>query len=93
MNDQRANQIKGILIGTAVGDSIGLPMEGIKPKRIKRLKWTSVNNPLSHLFLLGKRMWSDDTEHTIMLTQVLLTSDGNLKKFQRSYHSEETQTR
>lgn len=79
------NKTKGILLGTAVADSIGLPMEGISPKRIKKLNWINEKSPLTHHFLLGRGMWSDDTEHTIMLSQALLASHGNLNKFQRSF--------
>ncbi|MFT5905409.1 MAG: ADP-ribosyl-[dinitrogen reductase] hydrolase [Cryomorphaceae bacterium] len=85
MNDNSHKKITGILLGTAVADSIGLPMEGMSPKRIKRLKWLDESRPLKHHFVFGKGMWSDDTEHTIMLTQALLASGGNLKKFQRSF--------
>jgi ADP-ribosylglycohydrolase len=85
MNHNFQNKITGIIIGTAVGDSLGLPTEGMSPKRIKRLKWLDESQPLKHHFIFGKGMWSDDTEHTIMLTQALLASGGNLRKFQLSF--------
>ncbi len=78
------NKTKGILLGTAVGDAIGLPMEGMSSKRIKRLKWMEDPDTVRHHFFLGKGMWSDDTEHTIMLTQALLTSDGDVVRFRKS---------
>ena len=78
------NKTKGIMLGAAVGDAIGLPMEGMSSKRIKRLKWMEDPYTVRHHFFLGKGMWSDDTEHTIMLTQALLASDGDVVKFRKS---------
>lgn len=76
------SKIEGLLVGTAVADSIGLPSEGMGPNKIKRLGWTS---PLKHRFIFGRGMWSDDTEQTIMLAQSLLFSEGRLDKFSRSF--------
>ncbi len=72
------NKISGILLGTAVGDALGLPSEGMKPSTINKLGWTK---HWKHRFLFSRGMWSDDTEHTIMLTQALLASEGDVKKF------------
>jgi ADP-ribosyl-[dinitrogen reductase] hydrolase len=62
------NRFRGMLLGTAVGDSIGLPGEGVPRKRIKRMfqgKWR-------HRFIFAHGMFSDDTEHTIFVSQCLL---------------------
>ncbi len=77
-----SNKIEGFLLGTAVADSIGLPTEGMTPAKIAKLGWA---RSLKHRFFFGRGMWSDDTEQTIMLTQALLSSKGNLKKFTRSF--------
>lgn len=75
----RLEQMAGVLLGTAVGDALGLPAEGISPKRIARL-WRG--NWRMRLFL-GQGMISDDTEHTMMVAQALLASPTNVAAFQR----------
>lgn len=79
MNLRRS--IAGTILGTAVGDAIGLPREGLSPARAKRLFGEP---PLRHRFLLGRGMISDDTEHTCMLAQALLASGGDRARFVRS---------
>ncbi|MCL2349315.1 MAG: ADP-ribosylglycohydrolase family protein [Planctomycetaceae bacterium] len=69
----------GTLIGTAVGDAIGLPFEGISRRRAKRL----FPGALRHRFLLGRGMVSDDTEHTFMVAQTLLDEPGEADRFAR----------
>jgi ADP-ribosylglycohydrolase len=76
------DRIEGILIGTAVGDCLGLPMECMKPATIEGLGWA---RDWKHRFILRKGMWSDDTEHTIMLTQALLVSAGDVSKFSNKF--------
>lgn len=72
------DRIEGLLLGTAVGDALGLPMEGMKASTIETLGWAK---KLRHRFIFGRGMWSDDTEHSIMLAQALLASEGDTKKF------------
>jgi len=76
------DKIEGLLLGTAVGDTLGLPAEGIGPEMIKRLKW---NQPWKQRLILGRGMWSDDTEHTIMLSQALLASEGDIDFFTKQF--------
>jgi|GEM_PF-669036 len=66
----------GCLLGTAVGDSIGLPFEGLSAKRVHKF----ISFPLDHQFLFGTGMLSDDTEHSIMVAQVL-TSSRDIDEF------------
>lgn len=35
--DERRDRIAGVLLGTAVGDALGLPREGLSPKRAWRM--------------------------------------------------------
>ena len=35
--NKRRERLRGLMIGTAVGDSLGLPFEGLGPGRVKRL--------------------------------------------------------
>ena len=64
--------IAGCLHGTAVGDAIGLPFEGLSRRRVGR--W--LTGPLQHRFFFGQGFCSDDTEHTCMVAQALLTARG-----------------
>lgn len=67
------------LLGTALGDSLGLPSEGMSRKRIAK-RW---KGPLEQRFLFGHGMLSDDTEHTILSAQSLLVCGGASKIFQK----------
>lgn len=75
----RRERIGGLLLGTAVGDSVGLPAEGISRRRIGRLfpgRWR-------HRLLPGRGMISDDTEHTIFVAQCLLAHPDAVDRFAR----------
>lgn len=70
---------EGVLIGTAVGDALGLPMEGLSSRRQARL----FPNKLNHRLVGSFGMISDDTEHTLMLAQSLLEFPTDSAAFQR----------
>lgn len=72
--------ITGCLLGTAVGDAIGLPYEGLPRQRAARL----LGGPDRHRFFFGRGMISDDTEHTCMVAQALIVSGGDLELFKHS---------
>jgi len=78
MSSPRA--IIGSLVGTAVGDALGLPHEGLSPRRARRL-FPDVNR---YHFLLGRGMFSDDTEHACMTAQSLLAAGTDPVRFSRS---------
>ncbi|RYD22073.1 MAG: hypothetical protein EOP88_09280 [Verrucomicrobiaceae bacterium] len=67
------------LLGTALGDSLGLPSEGMSRGRIAR-RW---KGELEQRFFFGRGMLSDDTEHTIMVGQALLQSGGDPVLFRK----------
>ena len=67
------------LLGTALGDSLGLPSEGMSRSRIAK-RW---KGPLEQRFLFGRGMLSDDTEHSILASQSLLRCGGDPKIFQK----------
>lgn len=76
---QRREQLAGLMLGTAVGDALGLPAEGLSPGRIARSwpgKW-------QHRFIAGRGMWSDDTEHMLCVAAALLTAGNSPGQFQR----------
>lgn len=72
-------RLAGVLIGCAVGDSLGLASEGLRPDQIRR-RW---NGKWKQRFIFGRGMCSDDTEHTFMVAQALLTEPFNAVRFQR----------
>ena len=72
--------IGGCLLGCALGDSIGLPFEGISARRIERLN----PGPLRQRLLFGHGMISDDTEHSCLVAQALIASGGDVETFGRN---------
>ena len=73
------DRFAGVLLGTAVGDALGLPAEGISRGRIQRM-W---HGQWRHRFLFRRGMVSDDTEHTLFVAQALLTHPDDVVAFQR----------
>ena len=69
----------GCLLGTAVGDSLGLPYEGLSARRAAKLFPDSTK----HHLIFGKGMVSDDTEHAGFVAQALIRSGGDVKVFQK----------
>ena len=63
----------GCLLGTAVGDAMGLALEGLSRRRQPRMFPDLAGY---HLLPFGKGMCSDDTEHTCMLAQSLIAVAG-----------------
>jgi ADP-ribosylglycohydrolase len=70
----------GLLFGTAVGDALGLPAENLSADKIRR-RW---KGQWKMRFIFGKGMFSDDTEHTLMVAQALLDHSDDAIKFQRT---------
>jgi ADP-ribosylglycohydrolase len=77
----RTDLLAGVILGTAAGDALGLPREGLSPRRAARLFGPP---PLRHRFLLGRGMTSDDTEHTCLLGQALLRQPEDADGFARA---------
>lgn len=73
--------ILGCLLGTAVGDALGLPTEGLVRRRASRY----VEGGLRHRFFMGRGMLSDDTEHTLMLAAALRRQPEDVKALQRDF--------
>ena len=64
----RAQRLGGCLIGTAVGDSLLLPMEGLSRSAIAR----RFQGALRQRFFVGRGMVSDDTEHALLTARAWL---------------------
>lgn len=61
------------LTGIALGDSLGLPSEGMSRARIAK-RW---KGELKQRLVFGRGMLSDDTEHSIFVSQALLECGGD----------------
>lgn len=77
MNEVR---VIGCILGTAVGDAIGLPYEGLSRRRARRMLGVLDR----HRFVFGRGMVSDDTEHTCLVAQSLVSARDDVGTFQRS---------
>src|SRR5262249_24679426 len=76
----RLDRIAGLLLGTAVGDALGTPREGLSPRRAARLYG---GPPLRHALVFGRGMVSDDTEHASLVAQALLRAPNDPSAFAR----------
>ncbi len=77
----RSEAAVGCLLGTAVGDALGLPCEGLSKRRQRRL-FPSLGR---YRFVLGRGMCSDDTDHSCMLAQAVAVSGGSPGRFLASF--------
>jgi ADP-ribosylglycohydrolase len=75
----RAEPFIGCLLGTAAGDALGLPYEGLSPRRVKKL----FPDTRKHHLLFGKGMVSDDTEHAAFVAQAIIRSQGDVEAFRK----------
>lgn len=71
--------ISGSLLGTAVGDALGLPYENLRPGRLIRL----LGPPDRYRLFFGRGFVSDDTEHSCIVAQSLIASGGDPDRFER----------
>jgi ADP-ribosyl-[dinitrogen reductase] hydrolase len=78
-NKQLDSTFAGVLLGTAVGDALGLPAENLSPERIRK-RW---QGEWRMRFVFGRGMISDDTEHTLLVAQALLIAPTDAVAFQR----------
>ncbi len=71
------DRFRGVILGTAVGDALGLPAEGISRRRAAKLfkgRW-------QHRLLINRGMVSDDTDHTVFVAQSLLAHPDSSELF------------
>jgi ADP-ribosyl-[dinitrogen reductase] hydrolase len=76
----RADAAAGCLLGTAVGDALGLACEGLSRRR--QHKWHASLERYALLF--GRGMCSDDTDHACMVAQAVAASGGDSRRFAAS---------
>jgi len=69
----------GCILGTAVGDALGLPFEFLGTRRAVHL----FGERDRYHFFFGRGMVSDDTEHTCMTAQSLIAAGDDVRHFAR----------
>ena len=76
----KPDSIIGCILGTAIGDALGLPLEGLSPRKAQRFTVSGIQ----HRLFFGKGMVSDDTEHLCMVAQSLIVSAGDEQTFTKA---------
>lgn len=74
-------QLVGALLGTAVGDALGLPYEGLAPERAARF----LGPPDRQRLIAGRGMLSDDTEQTLLVLESWLAAPSDPGQFARIF--------
>ncbi|HET6423428.1 MAG TPA: ADP-ribosylglycohydrolase family protein, partial [Planctomycetaceae bacterium] len=74
-----SQSVIGCLLGTAVGDALGLAYEGLPRQRAAKLL-----GPPDRFRLFGRwGLVSDDTEHACLVAQSVIASGCNPQQFER----------
>lgn len=73
-------RLSGFMLGTMIGDAIGLPFEGVRRQRVAALLRSE---PLRHRLLFRYGLVSDDTEHMLMTVIAWQRSGGDVSVFAR----------
>lgn len=72
--------IKASLIGTAIGDALGLPYENLTPVRASRI----LGPPDRYRLFFAWGMVSDDTELSYLVARAYIHAQGDLDRFSHS---------
>lgn len=72
-------RLHGCLLGTLVGDALGLPAEGLSAARIAR----RFPGPLRHRLAFGRSCGSDDTDHAVLSAQAWAGCGDDPARFAR----------
>lgn len=75
-----SDALTGVLLGTAVGDALGLPCEGLSKARQRKF-FPDLSR--YHLLLGGYGLCSDDTEHACMTAAALAQAQDDPQRFAR----------
>ena len=71
--------LQGCVLGTAAGDTLGLPYENLSRDAVRRI----LREPLEQSLIRGRGLVSDDTEHTLMTMLSLREAGTDAALFQR----------
>ncbi len=76
---KKIDKIYNSILGTALGDSMGLPYEGLSRQKISRknLSFDRAN------LIFGRGLFSDDTEQTLIVAQSLIESYTDVDRFEK----------
>ncbi len=74
-----SSALQGCLLGTAAGDSVGLPFENLSRRSVAKL----LPGRLEQSLVLGRGLLSDDTEHAVMVALSLAEAGDDVAFFQR----------
>lgn len=74
------DQLYALMLGSAVGDAIGLPREGLTPTRAAKL----FPGKLRHAFIGSTGFFSDDTEHMWMTAWACIDAQQHPARFEKS---------
>jgi len=75
----KQQKIYNSILGTALGDSIGLPFEALSRQKIAKKEPSFQSQSL----FFGKGMFSDDTEQTLSVAQSLIESYNDVELFKK----------
>lgn len=80
--EQRLQSIHGLLLGIAIGDSLGLPREGLSRRTAARLFGRP---PLKYRLWPGVGLYSDDTQLALLTTQAICQSRSQQDSFHKAF--------
>ncbi len=78
----RKEHIHGVMLGIAIGDALGLARENLCKRVALRMYG---RGPLRYRLVLGKAIYSDDTQLMLINAQALLKSRSDAKSFRRIF--------
>ena len=70
-------RLERCLLGIALGDSLGLPMEGLKKRRVERM----FSGPIRQRMCFGRGLLSDDTLMAVATIQAFHVANGDVDRF------------
>lgn len=85
MDSKTRSRVRGAIVGTAIGDALGMPLEGLPPDTIKR-----VYGRVSHFVApksgtwaskahrLKRGQWTDDTQLMLAIGESIVGKQGSL---------------
>ena len=76
------NAIAGCILGAALGDALGLPLEGLSRGRGRKLSPQIKDGPQ---FAFGRGFISDDTEHLCLVANALAAAGDDVEKFESEF--------
>ncbi|MFA5048231.1 MAG: ADP-ribosylglycohydrolase family protein [Patescibacteria group bacterium] len=76
------DKVRGAIVGVAIGDALGMPVEGLLPNTIKKhfgiINSYRTPNPKcrSTYYTLKRGQWTDDTQLTVAIGESIVANNG-----------------